>query len=47
MKDELLIDYTDDLLLKFKVDEEINVQSIILGIFGEKKSFEVSKENEY
>lgn len=47
MKDELLIDYTDDLLLKFKVDEEINVQSIILDIFGEKKSFEVSKENEY
>ena len=47
MKDELIIDYTDDLLLKFKVAKEIKVQDIIVDIFGEKKSFDVIKKDEY
>ena len=47
MKDELIIDYTNDLLLKFKVAKEIKVQNIIVDIFGEKKSFDVVKKDEY
>ena len=47
MKEELIIDYTDDLLFKFNIKEGITVQEVIVDIFGEKKRFKTNITNGY
>lgn len=47
MKEELIIDYTNDLSFKFNVKDEITVQEIIIDIFGEKKGFKPIKRKGY
>lgn len=47
MKDELIIDYTDNLLIKFKVADDIQIQNIIVDAFGNKKAAPVVKKGEY
>ena len=47
MKEELIIDYTDDLCFKFLIKEEITVQKVIVDIFGEKKAFETIIDGGY
>jgi len=47
MKEELIIDYTNELSFKFTVKDEIEVQEIIVDIFGEKKAFKTIKIDGY
>jgi hypothetical protein len=47
MKEELIIDYTNDLSFKFHIGDGITVQKVIVDIFGEKKAFETIINNGY
>ena len=47
MKEELIIDYTDDLSLKFKVITDIKVKEIIVNAFGEKKTYKPLRKDGY
>ncbi|PAV06304.1 CDP-glycerol glycerophosphotransferase family protein [Methanobacterium bryantii] len=47
MKEELIIDYTNELSVKFKVTPDIEVKEIIVDIFGGKKTYKPIKKGEY
>ena len=47
MKEELIIDYTNDLSIKFKVIPTIEVKEVIVDIFGGKNTYKPLKKGEY